>query len=143
MQKTRLLLRKLIFLWDLGLEPEFESLLDTCPMIVSIYVATNTNVNIGYDKNVLSKQGIGAYNPETSQAKWYTETISTGKTYISDVYSDTFGRGSMITITAPYSVDGKLRGVIGADIIIENINKFVLDIDAEENECSAKPEDLL
>lgn len=117
----------------MGLEPEFESLLNTCPMIVSIYVATNTNVNIGYDKNVLSKQGIGAYNPETSQAKWYTETVSTGKTYISDVYSDTFGRGSMITITAPYSVDGKLRGVIGADIIIENINKFVLDIDVENH----------
>ncbi len=117
----------------MGLEPEFKSLLDTCPMIVSIYVATNTHVNIGYDKNVLSKQGIGAYNPETADAKWYTETISTGKTYISDVYSDTFGRGNMITISTPYSVDGKIRGVIGADIIIENINKFVLDIDVENH----------
>ncbi len=117
----------------MGLEPEFKSLLDTCPMIVSIYVATNTHVNIGYDKNVLSKQGIGAYNPETADAKWYTETIGTGKTYISDVYSDTFNRGSMITITTPYSVDGKLRGIIGADIIIENINKFVLDIDVENH----------
>ncbi len=117
----------------MGLEPEFKSLLDTCPMIVSIYVATNTHVNIGYDKNVLSKQGIGAYNPEAADAKWYTQTISTGKTYISDVYSDTFDRGSMITITAPYSVGGKIRGVIGADIIIENINRFVLDIDVENH----------
>jgi len=110
-----------------ALEPNFKSLMATCPSVVSLYVATNTGVNIGYDMNVLAKQGIFAYNPVEAGAKWYNEVIKSNQNYISDMYTDTFGRGSMITIAVPYSVDGSLRGVIGADIVIENINKDILE----------------
>ena len=114
-----------------GLEPEFKGIMETCPMVVSLYVATKSHVNIGYDKSVLSKKGIGAYNPETAQAKWYAECLKSSDCYISDTYVDTFGRGIMITISVPYFEKGKIHGVIGADIIIENINKDILNIDME------------
>lgn len=113
-----------------ALEPEFKSLFASCPTVVSLYVATNTHVNIGYDKNVSAKIGIGEYNPETAKADWYINPMANGKQFISDTYVDTFNRGLMVTISVPYSVDGKIRGVIGADINIENINRDILDIKA-------------
>ena len=110
-----------------SLEPCFETLMDHCPTIVSLYAATVSHVNIGYDKNVLDKQGFGAYNPDTADAGWYKNALKTGKTVISDTYNDTFGRGLMVTISVPYSVNGAIRGVIGADINIENIRSDILD----------------
>ncbi len=110
-----------------SLEPCFRTLMDHCPTVVSLYAATLSHVNIGYDKNVLDKQGIGAYNPDTANAGWYKNALASGKTVISDTYTDTFGRGLMVTISVPYSVAGALHGVIGADINIENIRNDILD----------------
>ena len=110
-----------------SLEPCFETLMDHCPTIVSLYAATVSHVNIGYDKNVLDKQGFGAYNPDTADAGWYKNALQTGKTVISDTYNDTFGRGLMVTISVPFSANGAIHGVIGADINIENIRRDILD----------------
>ena len=110
-----------------SVEPFFETLMDHCPTVVSLYAATVSHVNIGYDKNVLDKQGFGAYNPDTSNAGWYKDALQTGKTVISDTYTDTFGRGLMVTISVPYSTNGAIHGVIGADINIENIRSDILD----------------
>ena len=111
-----------------ALESRFYSLTRSCSMVQSLYVATNTHINIGYDENVLAKVG-GYYNPAKSGAQWYLQPIETGKFYISDAYSDTFNRGLMVTISVPYSVDGAVRGVIGADIGLERLEKTILNID--------------
>ena len=111
-----------------ALEPVFEAIMRDCPMIVSLYVATNTHINIGYDQNVLLKL-VDEYNPEESGALWYTAVMDTHEQFISDTYTDSFGRGLTVTISEPYYVDGEIRGVIGADIIIENIANNILNID--------------
>ena len=110
-----------------SLEPCFETLMKKCPTVVSLYVATLSHVNIGDDENVLVKQNLGAYNPETADADWYKKALQTGKTFISDTYNDTFNRGLMVTISVPFSVNGAIHGVIGADINIENIRSDILD----------------
>lgn len=114
------------------LEEEFEALVETCPMVVSIYAATESHINIGYDENALAKVGAN-YNPEKVGAEWYLVPMQTGKDYISNAYSDVFNRGLMITVSVPYYVDGKVHGVIGADINIQNINENILDLDMGNN----------
>ncbi len=112
-----------------SLEPCFETLMAHCPTVVSLYAATVSHVNIGYDQNVLDKQGFGAYDPDAAGANWYKNALSTKQTVISDTYTDTFGRGLMVTISVPYSVNGAIHGVIGADINIENIRRDILDFE--------------
>jgi len=112
-----------------AVEPEFEAIMDTSDMVVSLYIATNTHVNIGYDASALAKRGIGAYNPYSAGAKWYVNTLKTGEVFISDTYEDTFDRGLMITIAAPFYVNGQIRGVVAGDIIIQNINERLLNVD--------------
>ena len=112
-----------------AVESEFQAIMDTSEMVISLYIATNTHVNIGFDASVMSKRDIGAYNPQTAGAKWYKNALKTGEIYISDTYDDTFGRGLTITVAAPFRVDGQLRGVVAGDVIIQNINELMTDMD--------------
>lgn len=112
-----------------ALEPQFKSLRENSPMIVSLYVATSTGVNIGYDANVASKTGVGAYNPQENMAQWYRMGIlRPDEVYISDIYEDVFGRGTMVTIAKSFSVNGQVYGVVGADLNIEGIKEEILNI---------------
>ncbi len=111
-----------------ALQGEFRALTQTYPMIQSLYVATASHINIGYDENVLAKVG-SFYDPIASEASWYLRPMESGEVYVSDAYSDVFGRGLLVTVSAPYTVDGQVHGVIGADIGIRKIEENVLDID--------------
>lgn len=109
-----------------ALEPQFHAAFETQPMLVSMYVATKTHINIGYDENAHLK---GAYSPIDSGASWYLKPIENGEFYVSDAYGDVYGRGLTVTMSAPYSYNGEIRGVVGADVSIDSINKNVLELD--------------
>ncbi|MEG1985378.1 MAG: SpoIIE family protein phosphatase, partial [Oscillospiraceae bacterium] len=110
-----------------NLEPVFESASRNYKAITSVYITTQTGLNVGYDENVLTKKGLGYYDPRADKA-WYQQPLKTDALYISDTYSDSFGRGLMVTMSLPYHVDGSIRGTITADINIEEINKDILNI---------------
>ncbi|MEG0570868.1 MAG: SpoIIE family protein phosphatase [Oscillospiraceae bacterium] len=115
-----------------NLEPVFEATSRNYKSITSVYITTQTGLNIGYDENVLTKKGLEYYDPRPDKA-WYGEPLKTDERYISDTYSDSFGRGLMVTISLPYHVDGTIRGTITADINIEGINKDILNISIGED----------
>lgn len=108
-------------------EPYFETLRSEYPNITSLYVATESHINIGYDETVSLKFDFHGYNPETLEKDWYVNPMTSGETFMSNAYDDTFGRGLMMTVSAPYKVNGKIHGVIGADISIEYLSDYILN----------------
>jgi len=108
-----------------GLEPYLEIVREHCPMFVSMSIYTEAGVVIGYDESVQDKFGATEFDPEALGKAYYIEPKASGETYISDVYLDSFGRGLMITIASPFFVDGKFRGVIEADTLIDDINEII------------------
>ena len=119
-----------------ALEGYFSAMVEQNPMIISLYAATKSRINIGYDESVTQKVGVH-FNPEEYGKEWYLRPLDDGLSYVSDTYPDMFGRGLTITISAPFFVNGEPYGVIGADVIIENINNTILDIDTGTDESYA------
>ena len=110
-----------------GVEPFFEIAMEKYPSIESIYVTTNTHINIVYDCTAYLKSDIHGYNPEKLQKLWYILPMQTGEPYVSDAYEDSFGRGIMVTISVPYYVEDNIRGVVVADIQIDDVATMILD----------------
>ena len=107
------------------MEPEFYAAFKNYPILVSMYMATKSHINIGYDENALAKD---YYSPIDYGAEWYINPMEDGKFYVSDAYMDVFGRGLTVTMSVPYSNNGEVVGVIGADVSIDSINENVLEL---------------
>ena len=112
-----------------SLEPYFATMRNRYTNITSIYVATKSHINIGYDESVSLKFDMHGFNPETLEKEWYTVPMSTGEMYMSNAYEDEFGRGLMMTVSAPYTVEGKVHGVVAADISIDYLSDEILNTD--------------
>ena len=98
--------------------------------ILSIYITTESGINIGYDNTAKSKPAY--FDGRTTE--WYTKVKETGDVYISQVYKDSFDRGIMITIAVPCrGEDDKLHGVVGMDLLIENLNDILKEINVGED----------
>lgn len=106
-------------------EPAFASVLNVYGEMLDIYFTSGTGINIGYDSYPQTK-------PETYDGRlsaWYKHTEETGGIYISAPYSDTFGRGLMITAALPcIGENGTFYGAVGADILITDLNEFISGI---------------
>ena len=111
-----------------NMEPLLRATLVSAPEFSSKYFSTPTGISIGMDTGVGGKTGI--YEYDTTKAEWYTAaakmSAETGETYISDTYEDSFGRGLCVTISVPVTANGVFKGVLGADLLIGNINEQVL-----------------
>lgn len=60
---------------------------------------------------------------------WYINAKETGEIVVSDPYQDAFTDQIVVTVSVPvYREDGKLDGVVGADISIATIMKQVSDV---------------
>ena len=108
-------------------EDFFESLVSENPEFALLAVYTDTGISTSYDKNVENKVEVKEFNPEELGKDYYLVPKNTGKVYITDVYEDSFGKGQMITIAVPFTVDNAFRGVIEADILIDNLKKSIVD----------------
>ncbi|MBR4225033.1 MAG: HAMP domain-containing protein, partial [Oscillospiraceae bacterium] len=103
----------------------FSAVLEDHPNILSIYFTSATGANIGFDDTPQTKpmyyDGRGA--------EWYTSAADSGELYLSDTYDDSFSRGRMVTLSVPcMGEDGKLRGVCGMDILIEDMNDIITGV---------------
>lgn len=82
-----------------------------------------------------SVQDIGSASHNYFETEWYKTGISTPGGIWSRPYLDTDGAGTLLcTYTLPvYTSNGKLAGVLGADISLEWLSYILRDIDVSQN----------
>ena len=68
---------------------------------------------------------------ELSIRDWYTNTIEQDKTTITTPYVDLITNKTTITVAAPLKYNDEVLGVIGLDILIEDINSIMNNFNSE------------
>lgn len=78
--------------------------------------------------------------PERNQAgydprirPWYVDAVSAGKEIITPAYTDAVTNALLITIAEPIRKNGQLTGVVGADVLIDQLVSNVVNLNAGEN----------
>lgn len=85
--------------------------------IDDIFVGTKDNRAISGSDYVWPKIDV-------TKEEWYTEPVDAGKLIFMDPYVDTDGEGNsqaLCSIMAPIYIDGKIFGVVGMDILVDEI----------------------
>ncbi|MCA2015312.1 methyl-accepting chemotaxis protein [Vibrio tritonius] len=68
------------------------------------------------------------YDPRTRG--WYKDAQSAGKQIITEAYKDAITGALMVTIAEPITVNGQYKGVLGADVLIDQLVSNVINIKA-------------
>ncbi|WP_217533229.1 methyl-accepting chemotaxis protein [Vibrio metschnikovii] len=71
------------------------------------------------------------YDPRTRL--WYRDAANAGKQIITTAYQDAITNALLVTIAEPIRHNGQLHGVVGADVLIDQLISDVLSIDAGDN----------
>lgn len=71
------------------------------------------------------------YDPRTRP--WYVDAVSAGKEIITPAYTDAVTNALLITIAEPIRKNGQLTGVVGADVLIDQLVSNVVNLNAGEN----------
>lgn len=71
------------------------------------------------------------YDPR--KRPWYIDASTAGKMIVTTAYQDAVTNALLITIAEPVTVNGRFSGVVGADVLIEQLVSDVLSSDAGEN----------
>ena len=95
--------------------------------IHSVYFASERGVMASYDNrpdDAYEQLFLDGYDPRNRD--WYKTAAATGRAAFTSTYLDAFGR-LMTTCAAPlHSPEGKLDGVLGMDLLIQDINQSVV-----------------
>ena len=105
-------------------------------VITSFYAGTQSGVMIAYDKNsdnALPETEGGESYYSFHDSGWYTTGLKERGLFFTDIYSDVYNMGMMITCGAPFhDADGKFAGVVAMDMLISDLYKAIVDIDLGE-----------
>ncbi|KMV28460.1 methyl-accepting chemotaxis protein [Photobacterium swingsii] len=71
------------------------------------------------------------YDPRTRP--WYKDANSAGKQIITTAYQDAITNALLVTIAEPVRKNGQLQGVVGADVLIDQLIEDVINLDAGKN----------
>ncbi|WP_321281426.1 methyl-accepting chemotaxis protein [uncultured Vibrio sp.] len=71
------------------------------------------------------------YDPRTRP--WYQDANAAGKQIITGAYQDAITNALLVTIAEPVMKNGQFIGVVGADVLIDQLISDVINIDAGEN----------
>ncbi|MDF2154316.1 methyl-accepting chemotaxis protein [Vibrio sp. CAU 1672] len=71
------------------------------------------------------------YDPRTRP--WYKEARKAGKQIITEAYQDAITNALLITIAEPVYLGGEFVGVVGADVLIDQLINDVISLDAGDN----------
>ena len=101
----------------------------TGDMEMNIYAGSESGFLIGYDKDSGYGEDDGEDYYNYFESAWYKKAKETGKIGFTDVYSDSIGRGLMISCYAPfYNEDDKFAGAFCIDLHIEKLYQTLIDI---------------
>ncbi|AIW19032.1 methyl-accepting chemotaxis protein [Vibrio coralliilyticus] len=96
----------------------------------------------GFDDIFLGTPEGGMYrsHPERNRADydprvrpWYKDANAAGRQIITTAYKDAITNALLVTIAEPVRSNGKLVGVVGADVLIDQLIDDVINLDAGEN----------
>ncbi|MCB5358929.1 methyl-accepting chemotaxis protein [Vibrio lentus] len=96
----------------------------------------------GFDDIFLGTPDGGMYrsHPERNRAgydprqrPWYQEANAAGKQIITTAYQDAITKALLVTIAEPVRHNGKLVGVVGADVLIDQLVNDVISLDVGDN----------
>ena len=59
------------------------------------------------------------------QRPWYKGAVETGGLYFTGIVQDAFSGAPGVTCSAPVTVDGEIVGVVGIDIVLEEMSDFI------------------
>ena len=100
--------------------------------IASIYLGTETGLFLSYDKehldNTQNNDEVDYFNYFTRA--WYLKAKREGRLIFTDIDLDWFGRGLTLTCAAPFYKEDKFVGVVALDILVDDIQKNMISIDA-------------
>ncbi|MCL2689128.1 MAG: SpoIIE family protein phosphatase [Chitinispirillia bacterium] len=103
---------------------------DMGEITVSIFLGTESGFSITYDP--FSSDENAVFDPRTRP--WYTGAKERGGTYWTSSYIGASSGKYMVTCSHPfYGRDGTLKGAVGIDVIIDDLNNEVVNIDVGEN----------
>ena len=113
-----------------NMESVYQSVMRSHPSVCTIYFTTETGINSGYDAYSDTKPSYF----EGRTLDWYTHARDSGGLYVSETYQDSFGRGLMVSMSMPcYGAEDRFVGVIGLDILIEDLNREILQTTVGEH----------
>ena len=96
----------------------------------------------GFDDSFLGTPEGGMYrsHPERNRAgydprqrPWYQEANAAGKQIITTAYQDAITKALLVTIAEPVRHNGQLVGVVGADVLIDQLVNDVISLDVGDN----------
>lgn len=96
----------------------------------------------GFDDIFLGTPEGGMYrsHPERNRADydprvrpWYIDANSAGRQIITTAYQDAITKALLVTIAEPVRHNGSFVGVVGADVLIDQLINDVISLDAGEN----------
>ena len=100
--------------------------------ILSIYIATESGFMISYDPNSdndKTNNGRDEVYYDYFGSTWYELAKNRGKTSFTDVYSDSFAHGLMISCSSPfYDKNNAFAGVVCMDILISDLYEATVDV---------------
>ncbi|MDR1495522.1 MAG: SpoIIE family protein phosphatase [Clostridiales Family XIII bacterium] len=113
-------------------ERVFELLMIDKPEITSIYIATESGQNLQYDDATLQKAEVIGPDFAVHDRPWYAAHDGRSREiYISDTYRDAGGRGLNISMSAPIFADDVFKGVLGFDILIDDLDRQLREMSME------------
>lgn len=71
------------------------------------------------------------YDPR--QRPWYQEANAAGKQIITTAYTDAITKALLVTIAEPVRKNGQFVGVVGADVLIDQLVSDVISLDVGDN----------
>ncbi|WP_211919963.1 methyl-accepting chemotaxis protein [Vibrio sp. B1REV9] len=71
------------------------------------------------------------YDPRTRL--WYKEANAAGKQIITEAYQDAITNALLVTIAEPVMKNGRFIGVVGADVLIDQLIEDVISLNAGQN----------
>ena len=123
-----------------NMETIYDVVMSRNPNISSIYTTSRSGVNTGYDDKSPAKlsEDVATDVFDCRQLQWYQGVEESRRMYVTDTYHDSFGRGLTITMSAPYYDEhGDFMGVIGLDMLINDLTENVLNTTVGERGYAA------
>ena len=102
--------------------------------ISTAYLGTESGFMISYDKNAslaeYASDGEVYFNHK--ERNWYKKARKGLEIVFTDLSQDYFGRGLSLTCAKPFYYNGVFAGVVGMDILIDDLKNTIINIDVEK-----------
>ena len=104
--------------------------------IVAIFYSTETGIQISFDADseVTAHDDRSEVYFDYFDRPWYKKCKEEQQVCFTDVYEDTYGRGFMITCSAPVYDHGAFAGVVSMDMMIDHVYNILVDFDILEGD---------